>query len=262
MLYAHYGYQCVFWGSAALNLCGMVYAAVVMKLNLSNNNNPDSIFSFKILTDTFMVAFKPRDKGRRALVLLLVCSFTIFEIPFPIDDNLLYLYFKDKFDWVEEDFTNFQSLWMFCMVVGQFGLTPILSKVLGFSEPVIGIFSCISKGSYYLLLASSSKQWMVYIAAIVGLEGGVGNIVSRSLLSRLVPQDELGKIYGLLAILDALLPYAACPLCDKLFKATLDTVPGAFVLLNAGVLLVLSVFFLAIFIVIRVFKVPITNEDD
>ena len=35
----------------------------------------------------------------------------------------------------------------------------------------------------------------------------MGNIVSRSLLARLVPQDELGKIYGLLAILDALLPF-------------------------------------------------------
>ena len=45
------------------------------------------------------------------------------------------------------------------------------------------------------------------MAALVGLEGGVGNIVSRSLLARLVPQDELGKIYGLLAILDALLPF-------------------------------------------------------
>ena len=50
--------------------------------------------------------------------------------------------------------------------------------------------------------------FQVYVAAVVGLEGGVGNIVSRSLIARLVPQDELGKIYGLLAILDASLPFA------------------------------------------------------
>ena len=69
-----------------------------------------------------------------------------------------------------------------------------------------------SSGWYAVLLVQTSYKifffFKVYIAAIVGLEGGVGNIVSRSLLSRLVPQDELGKIYGLLAILDALLPYA------------------------------------------------------
>eukprot|EP00090_Calanus_glacialis_P031798 TRINITY_DN52828_c0_g1_i1.p1 TRINITY_DN52828_c0_g1~~TRINITY_DN52828_c0_g1_i1.p1 ORF type:complete len:250 (-),score=38.74 TRINITY_DN52828_c0_g1_i1:37-732(-) len=230
-------------------------------MNLSNNPSSESIFSFKILTDTIMVAFKPRDRGRRALVLLLICSFTIFEIPFPIDDNLLFLYFKDKFNWVEEEFTNFQSLWTFCMVIGQFCLTPVLTKVLLISEPLIGIFSCVSKGSYYLLLASSSKEWMVYIAAMVGLEGGVGNIVSRSLLARLVPQDELGKMYGLLAILDALLPFAVCPLADTMYKATLTSLPGAFCLLNAGVLVVLAVFFLVIFIAIRVGRVPLTSED-
>ena len=65
MLYTHYGYQCVFWSSAILNLCGMVYAAMVMKFNLSNNDNPKSIFSFKILTDTVMVAFKQRGRGRK-----------------------------------------------------------------------------------------------------------------------------------------------------------------------------------------------------
>ena len=60
----------------------------------------------------------------------------------------------------------------------------------------------------YCNLKQYHFKLQVYIAAMVGLEGGVGNIVSRSLLARLVPQDELGKMYGLLAILDALLPFA------------------------------------------------------
>ena len=47
----------------------------------------------------------------------------------------------------------------------------------------------------------------VYLAAGLGLEGGVGNIVNRHLLARLVPQSELGKVYGLLAMLDAALPF-------------------------------------------------------
>ena len=72
MLYAHFGYQCVFWCSAVLNLCGMGYAALVMKMNLSNNPSSESIFSFMRLTDTIMVTFKPRDRGRRALVFPLI----------------------------------------------------------------------------------------------------------------------------------------------------------------------------------------------
>ena len=47
------------------------------------------------------------------------------------------------------------------MVVGQFVLTPLLQNVAKLSAPVIGMLSYISKGCYYLALASSSKQWMV-----------------------------------------------------------------------------------------------------
>ena len=62
--------------------------------------------------------------------------------------------------------------------------------------------------NYFTTFGNITLLFQVYVAAIVGLEGGVGNIVSRSLIARLVPQDELGKIYGLLAILDASLPFA------------------------------------------------------
>ena len=68
------------------------------------------------------------------------------------------------------------------------------------------------------------------------------------MLAQLVPQRELGKVYGLLAILDAALPFLgksvsmshfhnllALPLANPLWDATIDTMPGAFCLVNAGV---------------------------
>ena len=53
---------------------------------------------------------------------------------------------------------------------------------------------------------------------------------------------------------------SACPMADHLYKATLDTIPGAFCLMNAGFLLLLSVFFLAVLVAIQAFKVPLTSE--
>ena len=74
-------------------------------------------------------------------------------------------------------------------------------------------------------------------------------LYSRSMLAQLVPQRELGKVYGLLAILDAMLPFlgkfiflcfiptiiSALPLANPLWDSTIDTMPGAFCLVNAGV---------------------------
>ena len=45
------------------------------------------------------------------------------------------------------------------------------------------------------------------MSAMVNIEGGVGNIVNRSMIAGIVSKQELGTVYGLLAILDAVLPF-------------------------------------------------------
>ena len=42
---------------------------------------------------------------------------------------------------------------------------------------------------------------------MVNIEGGVGNIVNRSMIAAIVSKDELGTVYGLLAMFDAVLPF-------------------------------------------------------
>ena len=50
-----------------------------------------------LLLNTFTVLLKRRREKERLLLVLLVISFVLFEMTFPVDDNLLYIHFKDKF---------------------------------------------------------------------------------------------------------------------------------------------------------------------
>ena len=184
---------------------------------------------------------------------------------------------QDKFSWVEEDFTNFQAFWTLSMVIGQvktiivtifvlipsfqFCLTPLLQRLFRLTSPIIGIFSVLSKSCYYLLLTSSSSQWMVFVAAVVGMEGGMGNIVNRSLLAHLVAQEELGKVYGLLAILDAVLPFVVCPASTALYKRTQETLPASFCLLNSFILLVAAVVFLIVYGIVKRDNIQFDKRD-
>ena len=176
---------------------------------------------------------------------------------------------QNKFNWGEEDFTNFQAFWTMSMVIGQFGLTPLLQKLFQLrfvlkqnpilsltplspsSSPIIGIISVLSKSGYYLVLASSSNQWMVFLAGAVCMEGGMGNIVNRSLLAHLVPQQELGKVYGLLAILDAILPFLVCPASTFLYTQTQHSLPSSFCLLNSLVMVVAAIVFLLVYGIVQ-----------
>ena len=51
--------------------------------------NPVSLF-----LETFTVVFKRRPGKERSLVLLATIGFVLFETPFPIDDNLLFIHLK------------------------------------------------------------------------------------------------------------------------------------------------------------------------
>ena len=94
----------------------------------------------------------------------------------------------------------------------------------------------------------------VYVSAMVNIEGGVGNIVNRSMIASIVSKQELGTVYGLLAILDAVLPFigeikggifihfmkhysSVCPASTLLYQTFQHSLPSAFCFFNALILL-------------------------
>ena len=75
--------------------------------------------------------------------------------------------------------------------------------------------------------------------------------VIRSLLSKTVPEADLGKVYTLLGCLEAAVPLAASPLLASIYSSSLKTFPGAVFLAEAGFMLVVLVLFIMIIILFR-----------
>lgn len=62
----------------------------------------------------------------------------------------------------------------------------------------------------------------------------------RSIATKLVDSDELGKVNSLFGVAEALMPLVYAPMYASLYQATIDTLPGAFFLVG-GVLTVPAV---------------------
>lgn len=58
--------------------------------------------------------------------------------------------------------------------------------------------------------------------------------MSRSLLSKLVPDDEIGKIFSMIMATEFLVGLGASPLYTAVYKATINTDPAVFNYLSAG----------------------------
>ncbi|GJQ83193.1 hypothetical protein Trydic_g7851, partial [Trypoxylus dichotomus] len=63
---------------------------------------------------------------------------------------------------------------------------------------------------------------------------GVISPMARSLVSKLVPKEESGKIFSITITMESLTALVGSPLYTFIYNATIDTNPGAFNFLTAG----------------------------
>lgn len=69
---------------------------------------------------------------------------------------------------------------------------------------------------------------------------GTTFIAMRSIISKLVSADELGKINSLFGVSEALMPLMYGPMYSMIYKMTIDYLPGAFFLFG-GILTIPAV---------------------
>ncbi|KFM74722.1 Proton-coupled folate transporter, partial [Stegodyphus mimosarum] len=79
----------------------------------------------------------------------------------------------------------------------------------------------------WFLLSSSCTIAITYEGNIFGFLNGLGNLAVRSLISKLVDKDELGRVFSFLATCEAIVPLMASAIIARVFNATVRTFPGA-----------------------------------
>ena len=72
---------------------------------------------------------------------------------------------------------------------------------------------------------------MLYAGCAIAFLDSTSTTVFRSLISKIVQPDEIGKVFSVLAIFQAMLPFICTPLFGMLYKNTVATQPNAFIFL-------------------------------
>lgn len=67
------------------------------------------------------------------------------------------------------------------------------------------------------------------------LGGGVSPL-GRTLLSKVVEPDEVGKVFSVLLLLETLLGAVVYPVYSLLYNATIETLPSAYNFVTSGII--------------------------
>lgn len=121
----------------------------------------------------------------------------------------------------------------------------VFTKVLKMSDSLIGAISSLSKVGGSIIAAAALEVWQFCIAPVVEMIHSSTMTSTRSIASKLVAVDELGKIYSLFGAVEAFSPLIFAPMYTQLYSTYLDTFPEViFVLTACTTLVATSVFWL------------------
>ncbi|XP_055594457.1 tetracycline resistance protein, class A-like [Uranotaenia lowii] len=242
------GFYGVFSISAALYLFAFFYGVIFLKetnvrssevsekdqLRLQEKGLLADFFDKKHVVQTFRVAFKKGENQRRLRVIMLMIVVMVVIGPMHGEMSVIYLFTRYRFNWSEVEFSFFSTYGVLTGLVGTLFSVGVFSHMLKIDDALIGVMSCMSKILSSFVYAFAATTWQLYLGPIVEMLNGTSFISMRSIASKLVASDELGKVNSLFGVAEALMPLVYAPMYTTLYAATIDSLPGAFFLLGGA----------------------------
>jgi len=188
--------------------------------------------------------------GRRVILLLLLIMLLLVATMSGGGGG--YLFTRKMFHWEEMIYTEVGTAVTILSTASNLFLLPFLSYTLEIPDSIIGLMATMSYFSELVVtaLAQSGTGYIFgkvktsvimlslynFLAKCLGLMGGQSSMTIRSLLSKIVPKSDLGKVYAMLGCLENIVPLLFSPVLTYTYNSTLDTFPGAVYAVSASII--------------------------
>ncbi|XP_031352581.1 uncharacterized protein LOC116180821 isoform X2 [Photinus pyralis] len=208
VIYKGIGFYGVFSLSLVLYALAGLYAyykvkeeAPIEKKTRTKYELMKDIVNIKKTLSTFHFLIQP-NRGIQRKQIFVIVLLAIFVLgPFAGEGALLYLYTRLKFNWNEIDCSIYFGYTSVAHLTGNFAAILIFSKWLKFDDAVLGAISSVSKICGGIVFMLAEKSFVFYIGALIEAFNGTSFVASRSIITKLVEEKDLGITLTIPAIL-------------------------------------------------------------
>ncbi|OWR50761.1 adenylate cyclase [Danaus plexippus plexippus] len=238
VLLKYIGYYGVFSLSALLQFFNFCYVSFRIKDHTWLNKNEEvkksgvigffiEFFDIDSIKETFKIAFRKGPNNRRLRICLILAVVCLSFGPMWGEMSIMYIFTRYRFNWDEVKYSIFSTYKLITHSIGTIFAISVFSKRLGVDDSVLGIISTSSKMAGALVTAFARSNYEIYAAPLVEILDGTTTIALRSIASKLVSHQELGKVFSLFGVAETMMPLIFAPLYSRVYILTLHILPGA-----------------------------------
>ncbi|KAH3886626.1 proton-coupled folate transporter-like [Dreissena polymorpha] len=246
-----------------LNALVVVLTLAIVKETVAANEGTEifpckTIFKPENFKSSLMVLVKKRDFNLRRIICALLFVLVLHQTCRTglTDVTLLYTELP-PLSWPTSWFGYLAAADNAAMGIVLLIVLPIMSNVMKLSDSFISMIGLGCASIRFILMTWAKHTWMVWTAISVGSLGGLINSPARSLLSKLVDEHEVGKIFSVLGSGETIAKFLAL-IFTALYGTTLDIFPGMSFLIASALYTIMSFLILFVHISTRDYL----NRDD
>ncbi|XP_049865720.1 solute carrier family 46 member 3-like [Pectinophora gossypiella] len=239
-----WGYYGIFTISGLIYVLNLIYGLVYLKSRTKKGdkeNEKKNALTLKelgsLVKETAAFAFKKREGNMRQKVIITLLIVAIVYGPGHGERIVFYMYLRYKLKWNAVKFSMYSTYSVITHSLGALFSISVFSKRWGFHDSALCLISIISKlvGSIYIVFVTTDFQ--MFMLPIIEILNATTWTSLRSMASKLVPSEELGKMNSLFSLVETLAALVFDPMYSGIYRLSIDVFSGAVFIFSAGMLL-------------------------
>ncbi|XP_063540332.1 probable peptidoglycan muropeptide transporter SLC46 [Cydia strobilella] len=239
-VYDFMGYVPLFTLSAAIYFFTLLYTIVLVEetLVIAERGGLCKIFNCDLIKDMGRTCFKKRDLRITAILTLLITAFGITMFCIFGISAVDYLFTRQKFQWLLKEYSTFCAVNIIIGLMGMYIGMSFFQSYCKMSDGMLLILSYVSSICDATGRSLSQKSWHLYLAGMMSILGSLSPPLIRSQISKVLPKDEVAKMYSLVSCVEAAMPIFAPVLFNWAYYCTLAVFPGFIYVISGGLFMV------------------------
>ncbi|XP_052802900.1 proton-coupled folate transporter-like [Mya arenaria] len=189
---------------------------------------------YENIKDSVCVLSKERvNKGRKVILILFLISLLNQTCKVGETDITLLFVTRSPLSWPKSWYGYLLSMDYAVMGVCLIIVLPILSNVIKLPDGGIVIIGLCCKIVRLFWAGFIRESWMVYVSVVIGAFAGMITSSIRSLISKAVEENEMGKVFSLLAVAETASKLLGTLIFVSMYGATAYFFPGFTYLVEA-----------------------------